>query len=68
MKKSQYIYLIIFFVLFAAPAFCAGPPLPPDPTVCWPPPCVPIDGGISLLIVAGAAYGGKKIYDFRKKK
>ncbi len=28
----------------------------------------PIDGGISLLIAAGAALGGKKAYDARKKK
>lgn len=26
-------------------------------------PCVPIDGGISFLLVAGAAYGSKKVYD-----
>jgi len=28
---------------------------------------VPLDGGISLLIAAGAAFGAKKIYDIRKK-
>lgn len=28
----------------------------------------PIDGGISLLIAAGAALGGKKVYDNRKKR
>ncbi len=28
------------------------------------PPCpIPLDGGISLLLIAGAAYGGKKIYN-----
>jgi len=31
-------------------------------------PDVPIDGGISILIAAGALYGSKKIYDARKKK
>lgn len=35
---------------------------------CWPPPCVPIDGGISFLIAIGAAFGGKKAYDSLKKK
>ena len=25
--------------------------------------CIPIDGGVSFLIAAGAAYGGKKAYD-----
>jgi hypothetical protein len=33
---------------------------------CWPPPCIPIDGGITILIAAGAAYGAKKIFDSRK--
>jgi hypothetical protein len=38
------------------------------PPPCWPPPCtIPLDGGISLLIAAGVALGGKKLYDFRKK-
>ncbi len=29
---------------------------------------IPIDGGISLLIGAGAALGAKKTYDLRKKR
>ena len=28
---------------------------------CWPPPCIPIDGGIGLLLAAGVAFGSKKI-------
>jgi hypothetical protein len=31
-------------------------------------PDVPIDGGLSLLLAAGAAYGGKKVYNYRKSK
>jgi hypothetical protein len=27
----------------------------------------PIDGGLGILLVLGAAYGGKKIWDYRKK-
>ncbi|AEV32983.1 PID-CTERM protein-sorting domain-containing protein [Owenweeksia hongkongensis] len=27
----------------------------------------PLDGGISLLLAAGAAFGGKKYYDAKKK-
>lgn len=27
---------------------------------------VPLDGGISLLIAAGAAFGAKKVYDVKK--
>lgn len=29
---------------------------------------IPIDGGLSLLIAAGVAYGAKKAYDKRKKE
>ena len=32
-----------------------GPP-------CWNPPCVPIDGGIGLLLAAGAFVGARKLY------
>ncbi|MAY82598.1 MAG: hypothetical protein CMP59_00530 [Flavobacteriales bacterium] len=48
---------------------------PPDPggggdpkPGCFPPPCVPIDGGLSFLLAAGVAYGGKKVYDMNKKE
>lgn len=67
--------VIITFILFLAfsgmDAFAAGPPGPPGGggggAPCWPPPCVPIDGGISYLLAIGAIYGGKKIYDISKK-
>lgn len=29
-------------------------------------PAVPIDGGVSILLVAGAAYGAKKVLEKRK--
>ena len=45
--------------LMAQPGPGGGPP-------CWPPPCIPIDGGLSLLIGAGALLGGKKALDARK--
>jgi len=32
-----------------------GPP-------CWNPPCIPIDGGIGLLLAAGAFIGVRRIY------
>ncbi len=37
---------------------CGGP-FPPCP--------VPLDGGVGLLLIAGAALGAKKIYDVTKK-
>lgn len=66
--------LFLAFVLFSiigTDVFAAGPPGPPGGgggAPCWPPPCVPIDGGISFLLVAGALYGGKKVYDLSKDK
>ncbi len=66
MKK---IILLIFFVLIITISFgAAPPPPPPPPPPCWPPPCIPIDGGISLLMAAGAMYGAKKVYDTRKNR
>lgn len=51
--------------LFAQPP--AGPPPGGSGTTgttppCWEPACVPIDGGLGLLIVAGAFLGGRKLY------
>ncbi len=65
--NSKYIYLFLFVIIGSA-ACLAGPPPPPSGGTpdCWPPPCVPIDGGISLLIAAGAIYGGKKLYNKTK--
>ena len=69
MKKSK--ILILFFVLnllFSLHVFSQLPPDNEEETPgCWPPPCVPIDGGIVFLIAAGAAYGSKKIVDYRKQ-
>jgi hypothetical protein len=68
---KRFIFTTVFIVAMSITnnIFAAGPPGggggsggPP----CWPPPCVPIDGGISFLLLAGAAYGGKKIYDISK--
>jgi len=68
--KIKIIYTIIFLVVLTRFSLAGPPPPPPPPTgggpgggpACWPPPCVPIDGGISLLIAAGALYSGRKLY------
>jgi hypothetical protein len=71
------ILLLFLFTLCSTKLLNAGPPPPPPPPpgggtggnpACWPPPCVPIDGGISLLIAAGALYGGRKLYKQNKSK
>jgi len=58
---------ILFIVLSGINVFAGGPSGTPNDPPCWPPPCVPIDGGISYLLAIGALYGGKKIYDISKK-
>ncbi len=55
-------FALIIGLLFFAQATMAQ--LPPDP----PAEPVPIDGGLSLLLAAGAALGGKKVWDARKQK
>lgn len=75
MKKLKHYILILTLIVasgFVNDVFAGGgPPGPPGGgpggPPCWPPPCVPIDGGISFLLFAGALYGSKKVYDISKK-
>jgi hypothetical protein len=68
MKKLLYIFALL--LIGFSTDLKAQPPDPGggggDPP-CFPPPCVPIDGGLSWLLVAGVAYGGKKVYELNKK-
>jgi len=69
-KIAVIIFFFAFFIFMAIESKAGmGPPGPPmGPPPCWPPPCtIPIDGGISFLIAAAAALGGKKLFDSRKK-
>jgi len=63
MKK---IFLSLFFVLgLALAGICQNDPPPfnsGDPSP------IPVDGGVSLLLAAGAAYGIKKVRDNKKAK
>ncbi len=70
--KARIIFIFLFLLCLSVISY-SMPPQPPGGGTgsggpCWPPPCIPIDGGISLLIAAGAIYGGKKLYDARKEK
>lgn len=66
------VIVMLLTVFFGAEVFAGGPPGPPiggggPPTGCWPPStCIPIDGGIGFLLMAGFAYGAKKVYDNKK--
>lgn len=67
--KISFVFIFIISPFFMSTSRGAGMGTGP-PTPCggpFPPCPVPLDGGISLLLIAGAAYGGKKIYDSTKK-
>jgi len=63
--KNKLLKLLFFIAFFALPFFIknadAQPPPPPVQDI-------PIDGGLTLLIVAGAAYGAKKLYKQQKEE
>ena len=40
-----------------------GQPGPPGGPPCWPPPCIPIDGGVGIFTLLAAFFG----YKFYKK-
>lgn len=55
MKKLM---ILTAFFAFGAAIATAQPQNPRNP--------VPLDGGISLLVAAGAAFGAKKLYNKKK--
>ncbi len=75
MKKYFRLTIFLLFLLCASYTSFAGGMGPGGPGMgpqagCWPPgnpKCIPIDGGVTLLIAAGLAYGGKKTMQLRKK-
>lgn len=58
-------------MLMIEPSFAqpggGGPPTGGGDPGCWPPPCIPIDGGMSFLMALGLAFGGKKLLELRAK-
>jgi hypothetical protein len=59
MKKRDLILFLIIMCLIAFPTITNAQIIDPNDT--------PIDGGLGLLIAAGAAYGVKKYRDGKKK-
>jgi len=69
-RNKVKIFLVCFgFMLFSLGAYAKKPPYPPQHSNAGgpppPPPGLPIDGGLSLLLVSGVAYG---IYELKRKK
>ncbi len=72
MKEPHKVLVIMLVILTATSTNLfaqAAPPPPPahDETGNQPGSNAPITGGLFILLGLGAAYGGKKIYDLRKK-
>ncbi|MEZ5028712.1 MAG: hypothetical protein R2765_07990 [Ferruginibacter sp.] len=57
LKKCYPAVILLLVLLIPTIVFADGPPDPND---------VPIDGGLSVLLAAGAAYGVKKYRDYKK--
>ena len=66
-EKKIVTYLSCLLILLWSVSVFAKkkPPTPETGNAPSPPPGLPIDGGISLLLIAGAAYG---IYAIKKNK
>lgn len=63
-------FLAIWFTALCLLSFQNNAPAQPSsggggPGPCFPPatPCIPIDGGLGFLVLAGLAFGGKKLLD-----
>lgn len=63
MKRKNIYILAILLLCIAVPIITLAQVVEPPP-----PDDSPIDGGLSLLLAAGAAYGVKKYRDSRKKE
>lgn len=71
-RKNVKVFILCFsFMLLSIVAFAETPPQPGQkskdgPSALPPPPVgLPIDGGLSLLLASGMAYG---IYSLKRKK
>ena len=75
MKKNNYIVFAAFLILMFLPTLdllaqcnfpggCCPDGLAGHPLCTGCPPCVPVplDGGLSALLIVGVAYGAKRIY------
>jgi hypothetical protein len=62
---NKFLFALLFLCAVSITAAWAVDPPPIDPVDPDP---VPVDGGASLLLVAGATYGARKLKALRKKK
>jgi len=63
MKKTLFLLTLVFTLLVLPILVKDASAQPPPP----PPQDIPIDGGLFLLIAAGATYGARKLYKQQKE-
>ena len=71
MKKLRILFTGLFVLTLSFGLFAQDPPDPPDhgeTTDQEPGGQAPLNNGAIILLVLGAAYGGKKVYELRKIK
>ena len=63
-NKAFIFLFVVFIVLVSVQTAHAQPPPPPpaDTPPCWPPPCVPVNGGLIYAVGAAMIFGGLMIY------
>ena len=70
--KTLAFVALLLCAIFITKTTKAADPAPPPPAghgaTGNQAPGAPIDGGLGILLAMGAAYGGRKIYQIRKKK
>ncbi len=58
---------IAFLMMFSLVGYSNPPGGATTPNPGSPDTAIPLDGGVTILLVAGAAYGAKKIYNRKKE-
>ena len=64
MKKILFVLTLVFALMILPILVKDAAAQPPPP----PPQDIPIDGGLFLLIAAGASYGARKLYKQQKEE
>jgi len=65
MNRPAFFIAVLLFgcvLFFPEVSLAQGPPPPPQPS-----PAVPIDGGLGILLAAGAALGAKKAWHSKRQ-
>jgi len=67
MKRFTKYFALTIMLFVSSAVFAQAPPGSASSPPCWPPPCIPIDGGVGFLAAAGLALGAKFLFDKKNK-